>query len=148
MNAELARSNGELREELVQAMRLAFPHGGVAVTADRGPLRRSAASVDWSEEKFGFEVAVAAVAGETAARDALAAVRSELGRVGWVLKAPQGGETQLTCDGHRGDFRIWAQAEPGAVEVCAYSPLYRAPADADSTWVTEPRPISPVADPG
>jgi hypothetical protein len=148
MNAELARGNVDLRDELVLAVNLAFPGGRVAVTADRGPLRRTAASVDWSEEKFGFEVAVAAVIGEADIEGALSSVRTELGRVGWILKAAHEGGGRLSCDGHRGDFRIWMDAAPGTIEVCGYSPLYRSPADADSTWVTEPRPISLAVEPG
>ena len=52
------------RTELLEVLTAALPEHDVFVAADHGPLRRSPGSVDWSEERFGFEITVGASIGE------------------------------------------------------------------------------------
>jgi hypothetical protein len=126
------------RDELVQLVAAALPGHEVFVSHDPGPLRRSAGSVDWSEESFGFDITVGAGLGDLAPADALDRVSAQLAALGWQLDdrvvRPKGVAVSAT----RNLFSLYVHAQPLKVTLLGESPLYRSPATGPD-FVIEPR---------
>jgi hypothetical protein len=123
------------RTELIQLLTAALPGHDIFVSADHGPLRRSPGSVDWSEERFGFEITIGASIGNLPPVTALDRVSTLLEQQGWRL-------TQRTDDavgGSRELFEVWVDARPLKVTVFGRSPLYRSPPEPGSAFVVEAR---------
>jgi len=123
------------RAELIQLLTAALPDHDVSVSADHGPLRRSPGSVDWSEERFGFEITVGASIGDMPPSTALDRVGALLEQQGWQL-------TQRTANvvgGSRELFEVWVDARPLKVTVLGRSPVYRSPPEPGSAFVVEAR---------
>jgi hypothetical protein len=123
------------RADLIQLLTVAFPGHEVFVSADRGPLRRSPGSVDWSEESFGFEITAGASIGDLPPTTALDRVTGLLERQGWQLARRSDG----TVGGSRGLFEVGVEARPLKVTVLGQSPLYSSPAEPGSSYVVTPR---------
>ncbi len=139
MHEELRRVQEELRAELTAAVTEAFP--GARVEADaRDPKRVSRASVDWSEERYGFTVWLTAYAGEVPPPAAVAALVPVLSRRGWDMGAARPSRLGLEVSGDRDGFAVGVLAYVGSVSVAGRSPLYRAPAEPGPAWLTEARP--------
>jgi hypothetical protein len=127
------------RAELVQLLTAAFPDRQVTVSWDRGPLRRSPGSVDWSEESFGFEITVDANIGGLPAEAALDRVSVVLIQQGWELAAPVEVRTGVAIRGSRGLYTVYTDARPLRLRLVGKSPLWRSPAEPGSDFVIEPR---------
>lgn len=123
------------RDELIGLLNTAYPGGSVSVRADQGPLRRSPASIDGSEERYGFEVALRTDTFESKPAVALDHAATVLRERGWEISIRSGS----TMEAFRGGFRLLLNAKPGYVLVEGDSPLYRAPAEPGSSFVIEPR---------
>lgn len=139
MSRAVTAGHEALRDELARSFAEAFPAGRVQIEADRGPLRRSPASVDWSEEKYGFEISWRIGTGDATPAGALDRLAAVLRKRGWEPGEPATGPSGLVMEATREAYRLWTNAQPGFVSVQATSPLYRAPAEPGSTFVTEPR---------
>ena len=133
MNEAMAADHRRLRDYLVKLLGDAFNGGAVSVRADRGPLRRSSASIDRSEERYGFEISLRADTPGLEPAAALDRLTTVLRADGWQCTAGV-----ASRDGHR----VWMDAKPGYVLVEGESPLYRAPAEPGAAFETEPRPDS------
>ena len=105
------------------------------IAYDRGPLRRSPGSVDWSEEKFGYEIYLDAAVSDMSIDE----IRRNFERVllaeGWCFAEP-GDSTLLATRDH---YEIEILAEPNRVFIAGKSPLYRALPEPATTWTTGPR---------
>jgi hypothetical protein len=142
MNEEMQRAGESLRDELTRANRAAVPDGDTAVLAHRGPVRHGAASVYLHEERFGFVVAVETELMSMSPGEALASATRVYEEAGWRLSAPVRAGGTVSLDGERALFTLHLSVEPGFLTVSASSPLYGAPAEPGTTWITEPRPPS------
>jgi hypothetical protein len=135
MHEEIRSAHPRFRAELVRLAETAFPGSPVMVRYDRGPLRRSAGSIDPSEERFGFEIEVTARPADMSVEQ----IRERLERVlvddGWTLADP--GESTLRAV--RDHHEIGVAAEPGDAFIVGKSPLYSAPSAPATNWITEPR---------
>ncbi|MGW4941007.1 hypothetical protein ACWEOZ_05375 [Actinoplanes sp. NPDC004185] len=127
------------RTYLVQLLTAAFPGRDISVSADQGPLRRSAASVDWSEESYGFEVTVDASIGDLPPADALDRVSELLTDQNWDLADRVTRTANVAVGGSRELYSLWVDARPLRLTVLGQSPLYRAPAEPGTPYVVEPR---------
>ncbi|MEU8609414.1 hypothetical protein AB0C29_15570 [Actinoplanes sp. NPDC048791] len=127
------------REELVQLVTTALPGQGVFTAHDPGPLRRSAGSVNWSEESFGFEVTIQAGLGDLPPAEALDRVSTLLAAHGWRLEERITRPAGVAVEGFRDHFAVLVDARPAKITVLGESPLYRAPAAPASAFVIEPR---------
>jgi len=127
------------RAELIELLTAAFPDRELSVSWDRGPLRRSPGSVDWSEESFGFEITIDASIGDLPAEVALDRVSATLGQQGWQLADPVEVRTGVAVRGSRGLYTVYADARPLRLSLVGKSPLWRSPADPGSDFVIEPR---------
>lgn len=127
------------RTELIQILTSAFPGFEVSVSSDPGPLRRSAGSVDWSEERFGFEVTVDASIGDMPPSEALDRVSALLAQQGWDLADRVTRPKNVAVGGSRGLYGIWVDARPLRLTALGQSPLYRSPAEPGSSYVVESR---------
>lgn len=127
------------RAYLIQLLIAAFPGHDVSVSADSGPLRRSAGSVDWSEETYGFEVSIVANIGDLPPTTALGRVSEVLAQQNWELADQVTRPTHVAVGGSRELFSVWVDARPLRLTVLGQSPLFRSPAEPDSTYVIEPR---------
>jgi hypothetical protein len=125
------------RAELMELLAEAMPSGQIAVTWDRGPLRRSPGSVDWSEEKFGFEIRLKAGLVDTSPAEALNSVGTALARRGWALKEPD--PEQAEYQASRNLFTVSIRADQTTLMLFGESPLYWSPAEAGSSYVVEAR---------
>jgi hypothetical protein len=129
----------DFRDELVQLLTDALPGYHVSISSDPGPLRRSAGSVDWSEESFGFEVTVTAALRDLASAEALDTVSALLLRQGWQLSDRVVRPASLAVEGTRELYRVWVDSRPLRMTVLGQSPLYRSPAAPITDFVIEPR---------
>lgn len=127
------------RAELIELQTTAFPDREVAISLDHGPLRRSRGSVDWSEERFGFEITIDARIGDLPAEVALHRISAVLGQQGWQLADPVEVRTGVAVRGSRGLYTVYADARPLRLSLVGKSPLWRSPAEPDSSYVIEPR---------
>ena len=125
----------QLREELTTTLTAALPESPVEITADRGPLRRSPSSVDWTEEKYGFEIVLTVGTGRYGPVEALRIVGTTFEHNGWQLSAADAD----SVTGHRDHVNLLLQARPTAITVVAESPLYSAPPGVDGGFVVEER---------
>jgi hypothetical protein len=135
MHEEMRRANSQFRDELLRLLESAFPGSRVVVDDDRGPLRRSAGSVDLSEEKHGFEIEVSADVGDVPVGDATDRITKILAAAGWEPADPGGSTAKVTRD----RFQIGVDVEPGSVFLLGRSPFYSAPPAPADRWITEPR---------
>jgi hypothetical protein len=135
MHEEMRRANDEFRRELLWLLEVAFPGSRVVVDDDRGPLRRSAGSVDLSEEKHGFEIEVSADVGDVPVGEATDRIAKSLRAAGWEPADPGESTVKVTRD----RFEIGVDVEPGSVFLLGQSPLYSAPPAPADSWITEPR---------
>ncbi|HEX8346063.1 MAG TPA: hypothetical protein VF657_15190 [Actinoplanes sp.] len=140
MNEEMGRAGESLCDELTRANREALPDGDTTVLAHRGPVRHGPASVYLHEERFGFVVAVETELASTAPIEALTSAAGVYEAAGWRLGDVVRDGPVASRHGERGLFRLTMAAEPGFLTVHASSPLYGAPAEPGTTWLTEPRP--------
>jgi hypothetical protein len=139
MNEELSRARQRLREELLTVLAEAFPGGTPFVDSDRPSRRESPASIDLSDERYGFGVRVGVETDGPPPVSTAAAVTA-LRRHGWQAEPSTPAHTGLSTRTHRDDYTVVVLAEAGTVFLAGRSPLFRAPAEPGSTWVTEPRP--------
>jgi hypothetical protein len=130
---------GSFRADLIQLLTAALPGREVSVSWDRGPLRRSPGSVDWSEEGFGFEIFVDVSLGDLSADVALDRVSAVLRRQGWELADPVKKRTGVTVGGSRDLYAVHVDARPLRLTVLGTSPLWRSPAEPGTDFVIEPR---------
>jgi len=135
MHEEMRQADGRFRDEIVRLLESAFPEFRVVVDRDRGPVRRSAGSVDWSAEKYGFEIDASCDIGDLAVDKAMDRMTRVLRDAGWEPKDP--GDSALRSV--RDQYEIFVDADPGLVFVLGRSPLFSAPAAPATTWITEPR---------
>jgi hypothetical protein len=126
----------EFRAELISILSTALPGSDASITSDPGATRRSPGSVEWSEERFGFEITVAAGLGDATPVDALARVGDLLEQRGWQLT---GRVADVAVGADRSLFTVWADARPPRVTLLGRSPLYHSPSGPDSAFVVEPR---------
>ncbi len=127
------------RAYLTQLLTSAFPGREVSVSADPGPLRRSAGSVDWSEETFGFEITVVVIIGDLPPAAALDRVSESLLQHRWELADRVTRPTNVAVGGARELFSVWVDARPLRLTVRGESPLYRSPAQPGAAYLIEPR---------
>jgi hypothetical protein len=135
MHEEMRRANDQFRGELLRLLESAFPGSRSVVDHDRGPLRRSAGSVDLSEEKHGFEIEVSADVGDIPVGEATDRIAKALWEAGWEPADPGDSAVKVTRD----RFQIGVDVEPGSVFLLGQSPLYSAPPAPADSWITEPR---------
>lgn len=126
-----------LRSELVDVLTEALPGRKVVVSSDRGPSRRSAGSIDWSEERFGFEIWCDAGLDGMPAAEALDSIGTVLARHGWTVTGPDHAKSEIRAA--RDLFSVWVEARPVKVVLLGESPLYSSPAEADAGFVVEAR---------
>jgi hypothetical protein len=136
MSRSVETSHRRFRDDLIAVLTAAFPDGSVSVRSDPGPLLRGPASIDRSEEWYGFEVALRVNTAGLPPTTALEQVTAALRDQGWQGDTPHGSTTEVTRD----HYRLWIQAKPGYLLVEGESPLYRAPTDPGSSIIVEPRP--------
>ena len=136
MHEELRAAHGRFRAELLRLAHTAFPGSMVSVRYDRGPLRRSAGSIDWSEERYGFEVYVDVNAEGLSIGDIAERLRRVLLSEGWAMTEPGEGDILRATRDH---YEIEMGAEPGDASIVGKSALYSAPPAPATDWVTEPR---------
>jgi hypothetical protein len=89
------------------------------------------ASVDWSEESN--EV------GDPPPTEALDRVSELLTTQNWNLADRLTRPTNVAVGGSRELYTLWVDARPLRLTVLGQSPLYRAPAEPNSSYVVEPR---------
>jgi hypothetical protein len=135
MHEEMRRANEQFRDELLRLLESAFPGSRVVVDDDRGPLRRSAGSVDLSEERHGFEIEVSADVGDVPVGEATDRITKILAAAGWTPADAGDSTAKVTRDW----FQIGVDVEPGSVFLLGQSPLYSAPPAPADRWITEPR---------
>ena len=135
MHEEIHRARDHFREELVRILESAFPGHQAVVDYDRGPLRRSAGSIDLSEERFGFEIDLSCDISDLAVDEATERITKVLLDERWETVDP--GENTLNTTRDR--FQITVDVEPDSVFLTGRSPLYRALAAPATTWTTDPR---------
>jgi hypothetical protein len=135
--AAVQEARRDFRAELVSILAAALPGGKVSITSDPGAIRRSRGSVDWGEERFGFEIAVSAGLDDAEPAAVLASVSEVIEQRGWLLTDRVAGGVAVGAE--RRLFAIWADARPSKVTVLGQSPLYRSPSDPGSAFVVEPR---------
>ena len=135
MHEEIRSAHPRFRAELVRLAESAFPESPVIVRYDRGPLRRSAGSIDPSDEKFGFEIEVTARPPGMSVEQIKVRLERVLTDDGWTLVDP-GGSTLRAVRNH---YEIGVAAEPGDAFIVGKSPLYSAPPSPATNWITEPR---------
>jgi hypothetical protein len=104
-------------------------------------MRQGRASVHLHEERFGFVVGVEADIDDTDPTEAADALSAVFASAGWHVDPPVVDQSRISLDGEKSSFLLWVSAEPGLVNVYGYSPLYSAPAEPDSSWRVEPRPL-------
>ncbi|GAA3349782.1 hypothetical protein GCM10020358_73210 [Amorphoplanes nipponensis] len=139
MTRAVEEAHENFRAYLIQLLTGAFPGQDVSLSSDPGPLRRSPGSVDWSEERFGFEVTVVAGIGDLPPAAALARVSAILVPEGWELGDPVSRPTSVALSASRDLFGLWIDARPLRLTVLGQSPLYRAPGDSGPSYLVEPR---------
>jgi hypothetical protein len=127
------------RTELTELIVTALPGHDVSTAHDPGPLRRSAGSVERSEESFGFEVTIGVSLGDLSPAEALDRISTQLAAHGWRLDARIARPTGVAVEGFRDHFAVLVDARPRKLTVLGESPLYRAPAAPASDFVIEPR---------
>ena len=135
MHEKLVSANNRFRAELVRLAEASFPGARVVVKHDRGPLRRSAGSIDRSEEKYGFEIYVDAKTGDLPAGEAVDRMKKALVDEGWQLVEADDSTLAVARDQYEIDIDI----EPGSVFIAGRSPLFSASAAPGTTWIAESR---------
>jgi hypothetical protein len=135
MHEAVRSAHPRFRAELVRIAETAFPGSLVVVEYDRGPLRRSAGSIDPSEEKFGFEIDLTARPETLSVQQMSEQLARVLADQGWELVEP--GESTLKAVRERYEIEIVVEA--GDVFIVGKSPLYSAPPAPATDWITEPR---------
>jgi hypothetical protein len=123
------------RSDLLRLVTDALPEHDVVVSADRGPSRRSPGSVDWSEERFGFEITLSVSIGDLLPTIALDRITVLLEQRGWQLTR----RTDNIVGGLRELFEVLVDARPLRVTVLGQSPLYSSPAEPGVPYLIEPR---------
>jgi hypothetical protein len=135
MHEEIRSAHPRFRAELMRLAESAFPGYPVVIEYDRGPLRRSAGSIDPSEEKFGYEIDVAVHLAHLSVDRILERLERVLADDGWTITDP--GVSALRAI--RDHYEIEVAAEPGDAFIVGKSPLYSAPPAPATDWITEPR---------
>ena len=132
-------SHRSLREELANLLTTALPGHAVSIDRDPGPLRRSAGSVDWSEESFGFEFTISAETRGLPSEHVLNQLSARLTGHGWELDTPVTRPGGVIIEGSRGLFSVFVYVQRLKVTLMGKSPLYRSPAAPADDFVIEPR---------
>ena len=127
------------RSYLIELLTEALPGHEISISSDPGPSRRSPGSVNWSEERFGYEITVDAHLDHLEPAEALDRVSVLLTQQGWELAERLTRTTNVAVGASRELYSLWVDARPFRLAVLGQSPLYRSPAEPDTSYVIEPR---------
>ena len=139
MTRAVEEAHRNLRTYLLELLTDAFPGHEISISSDPGPARRSPGSVDWSEERFGFEITVDAHLDQLAPAEALDRVSALLTQQAWELGERLTRTTNVAVGASRELYTLWVDARPLRLAVLGQSPLYRSPAEPGTSYVIEPR---------